>query len=465
MKSRKLALLGGPLLGLGLALALLAGGLDRSPALVAGVALWCALWWILEPVPIPVTSLIPFAALPLGGVMPHAEAAHGYGDPTVLLLMGGFLLSLAMESSGAHRRMALGMLRLTGGSSGVRIVLGFLLAAALLSMWISNSATSFMLLPVALAVIEQAGADRARLAVPLLLAVAYGASIGGIGTPVGTPPNLIFIASYERATGETWGFVRWMSVALPVVAVFVPLTGCWLARGLRLSHALEIPRPGAWQPAERRVLAVFALTALLWITRCEPAGGWSGWLEAFWGHDGADLIGDESVALAMAVAMFLLPDGRGGRVLTWEHAREVPWGLLLLVGGGLALGDAFARSGLSGEIGALLGGLTAWPVLPMLIAVCAVVTLLTEFTSNTATAAILMPVLAATASAAAIDPVLLMLPGALSASYGFMLPVGTVPNAIVYGTGLVPVRAMVREGLVVDLMAIAVIALWCWLAL
>jgi sodium-dependent dicarboxylate transporter 2/3/5 len=465
VSARRLALIGGPLLALAAALVSLQIGLERAPALVAGIALWCALWWILEPIPIPATSLIPFAALPLAGVMPHAEAVRAYGDPIILLLMSGFILSLAMESSGAHRRVALGMLRLTGGSSGPRVVLGFLLAAALLSMWISNGATTLMLLPVALAVLDQAGADRARLALPLLLAIAYGANIGGIGTPVGTPPNLIFVASYERATGEPWSFLRWMSVGVPVIALFVPLAWRWLVRDLRLAAKLEIPDPGPWRPAERRVLIAFAVTALLWITRAEPFGGWSGWLEALWGHDGAELVGDETVALAMLVAMFMIPDGSGGRVLTWEHTREVPWGLLLLFGGGLALGDAFAASGLSRAIGSLLEGLTAWSVLPMLIALCAVVTLLTEFTSNTATAAILMPILAATAGSAGMDPALLMLPGALSASYGFMLPVGTAPNAIVYGTGLVPIRAMLREGLVMDVMGVLVIALVCWLRL
>jgi sodium-dependent dicarboxylate transporter 2/3/5 len=316
---------------------------------------------------------------------------------------------------------------------------------------------------VALAVLEQAGPDRPKLAVPLLLAVAYGASIGGIGTPVGTPPNLIFIASYERATGETWGFLHWMSVSVPVIALFVPLAWLWLVRGLSLSARLEIPHPGPWQPAERRVLIAFAITALLWITRSEPAGGWNRLLQTFWGHEGAELVGDESVALAMVIAMFMLPDGRGGRVLGWERARDVPWGLLLLFGGGLALGDAFAASGLSRQVGALLEGLTTWRVLPMLVAVCAVVTFLTEFTSNTATAAILMPILAATAAAAKMDPALLMLPGVLSASYGFMLPVGTAPNAIVYGTELVPMRAMMREGLVMDLLGVVVISLVCWL--
>jgi sodium-dependent dicarboxylate transporter 2/3/5 len=383
----------------------------------------------------------------------------------VLLLMGGFVLSLAMESSGAHRRTALGMLRLTGATSGARVVLGFLLAAAGLSMWISNGATALMLLPVALAVLEQAGADRERLAVPLLLAVAYGANIGGIGTPVGTPPNLLFIAAYERQTGENWGFIRWMSIAIPVVILFLPLCWLWLVRNLRLSAPLALPAPGPWQPAERRVLVAFGITALLWITRSEPAGGWSGWLEYFWGHQGAELIGDETIALAMVVVLFALPDGHGGRVLRWERARDVPWGLLLLFGGGLALGDAFESSGLSGEIGALLRALTTWSVLPMLLAICAVVIGLTEFTSNTATAAILMPILAATAAGAGIDPALLMLPGVFSASYGFMLPVGTAPNAIVYGTGEVPMQAMMREGLVMDLFAVCVIAGVCWLRL
>jgi sodium-dependent dicarboxylate transporter 2/3/5 len=249
------------------------------------------------------------------------------------------------------------------------------------------------------------------------------------------------------------------------VVLFTPLAWLWLVRGLRLSARLEIPHPGPWQPAERRVLIAFAITALLWITRSEPAGGWSGWVEAAWGHEGAELIGDESVALAMVIALFSIPDGRGGRVLVWERARDVPWGLLLLFGGGLALGDGFAASGLSTHVGAWMAGLTQWWLLPMLLAICAIVTLLTEFTSNTATAAILMPILAGAAAASGLDPLLLMFPAVLSASYGFMLPVGTAPNAIVYGGGEVPMRAMLREGLVMDLMAVVVIAVVCWLGL
>jgi sodium-dependent dicarboxylate transporter 2/3/5 len=458
-RARRWALPGAPLLALILGAALLGAGLTSAEAVTAGVTLWCALWWVFEPVPIPATSIIPFAALPLGGVLTHQEVATAYGHHLILLLMGGLILSTAMETSGAHRRVALMMVRLVGGESGPRLVLGFMIAAASLSMWISNTATTLMLLPVALAVLQQTGQDRARLAPVLILGIAYAANIGGVGTPVGTPPNVIFMASYEQATGEPWSFLRWMSVGVPVILVFLPLMWRWLVRGLVLEAAVEVPHPGPWRPAERRVL---------WVTRAEPFGGWNAWVEALWGVDlpGRQTVtGDSTVALAMAVVMFLVRDGRGGRVLDWEHAVRIPWGLLLLFGGGLAIGKAFVASGLSGEIGALLRALTAWHVLPMIAALCLSVTFLTEVTSNTATTNILMPILAAGAIAAGIHPALLMVPAAISASCAFMLPVATAPNAIAFGTGEFDTARMIREGLALNLIGAAVVTLLTWILL
>ena len=360
------------------------------------------------------------------------------------------------------------MVRLFGGASPSRLVLGFMVASAVLSMWISNTATTLMLLPVALAVLDQVGQERSRLAPPLLLGIAYAANLGGVGTPVGTPPNVIFMANYEQATGESWSFLRWMSIGVPLIALFLPLMWLRLVRGLRLRQALAVPHPGPWRTAEVRVLSIFAVTGVLWVTRGEPFGGWNALIQTLWGVElagGATLIGDSTVALAMVVVVFLTSDGRGGPILTWKRAVEVPWGLLLLFGGGMAIGKGFVASGLSGEIGALLQGLTAWHVVFMIGGLCLVVTFLTEVTSNTATTNILMPILAAGAAAAEVPAALLMIPAALSASCAFMLPVATAPNAIVFGSGEIKTRRMIREGLALNLIGVAAITGVCYWAL
>ncbi len=441
----------GPLLGL-VAFALASHfGLARPAAWTAAVTTLCAVWWVSEPIPIPATSLIPFAAFPLLGVLDHQAVSTAYGHTLILLLMGGFLISTALERSGAHRRLALGMLRLVGATSGRRVVLGFMLATALSSMWISNTAAVLMMLPVALALLER---DKAGLGPALLLGLAYSASIGGLGTPIGTPPNVIFMGVYREVAGREVSFLNWMQIGVPVVAVLLPL--CWwvVTRKLDAKVSLSVPEVGPWQPAERRVLWAFGITALAWITRTEPFGGWSGLF-------GVPGVSDSTVALAAAVALFLIPDGRGGALLDWPTAQRIPWGLLLLFGGGIALAKAFEESGLSKSLGALLGGVAGLPTFVMLLSVCLVVTFLTEVTSNTATATLLMPILAATAVGVGLDPALLMAPAALSASCAFMLPVATAPNAIVFGTERVTASQMARTGLVVNLVGALVISTLC----
>jgi sodium-dependent dicarboxylate transporter 2/3/5 len=242
----RLLLIAGPLAALALFLALATQGWSPPAAITAAVTLLCAIWWIFEPVPIPFTSLIPLAVFPLLGVLTPAQVGQSFGSPLILLLMGGFMLSTAMADSGAHRRIALYMVNLFGGGSARGLVLGFMAAAALLSMWISNTATTLMLLPVALAVLEQT--DR-RMNVPLLLGIAYAASIGGLGTPIGTPPNLIFMQVHLDRFGTTPSFPEWMSWGIPVVVLLVPLAGLWLTRGVRLQKPVELPRSGNWRPS------------------------------------------------------------------------------------------------------------------------------------------------------------------------------------------------------------------------
>lgn len=458
MSLRTLALPLGPALALAVGVAAWSGGLAPAAALTAAVTALCAVWWVLEPIPIPATSMLPFVLLPLSGVVSHAEVASAYGHHLILLLMGGFILSTAMERSGAHRRLALGMVRLVGGQGGRRLVLGFMLASASLSMWISNTATTLMLLPIVLAILHQT--EDQALAVPLLLGVAYAASIGGLGTPVGTPPNVIFMAQLSELTGSTWTFAQWMAVGVPVVLLLVPLTWAWLTRGLGPAAPLSLPKPGPWRVAERRVLVVFGLTALLWVTRSEPGGGWGLLLANALGLEDPT-VGDSTVALGMATLLFLIPDGEGERLLDWPTAARIPWGMLLLFGGGIALAKGFAASGLNAALGDALAPLATLPRWATLGLLCLTVTFLTEVTSNTATTNLLMPVLGAAAISAGQAPEVLMVPAAISASCAFMLPVATVPNAVVYGSERVPISAMAREGVVVNLIGVVVITGVC----
>lgn len=453
---RSLAIWGGPLLAIGIALVMLERGWPGLSALVAGMTVLCAVWWIFEAIPIPATSLIPLAVLPLFGALSHAEVAESYGNPLILLLLGGFILSTAMAKNGAHRRVALGMVHLFGGHSNQRIVFGFMVSAAVLSMWISNTATTLMLLPVALATLE--GAKNRELRVPLLLGICYAASVGGMGTPIGTPPNLIFMKVYTENTGTELTFLEWMRWGLPVVICFIPLIGWWLTRKMSVEQDIEIPPMGRWQQAEVRVLVVFALTALAWITRREPFGGWSGLL-------GLPDANDATVALIAVVLMFIIPDGRGGRLLDWESANKIPWGMLLLFGGGIAIAKAFKSAGLSEALATQLAGLSALPIMLLLLCICLAVTFMTEMTSNTATTTLLMPILAAAAVATEIDPALLMVPAAMSASCAFMLPVATAPNAIIFGSGEVTIREMAKRGFAINLIGAVVISGVCYLVI
>lgn len=436
-------------------LLLWAYGHGSDIAWTAGVVVLCAIWWIFEPIPIPVTSLIPLAIFPLVGVLDVNTVGAAYGDPLVLLMMGGFMLSMAMERSGAHRRIALSMVHAFGGDRGGRqLVFGFMAASAFLSMWISNAATTLMLLPIVAAVMEKS--TNKHLQSCLLLGVAYSASVGGIGTPIGTPPNLVFMKFFvENAGGTEPSFTTWMMWALPIVLLMLPVVGLWLTRGLKPEGGLQMPPVGAWRREEIATLSVFAVTAILWITRKEPFGGWSGWLDL-------PNAKDASIALLAVVVMHLLPNGKGERLLTWETAAKIPWGVLILYGGGIAIAKAFMQSGLSESIGSGLSGLSSVPVLVMIAAICLSVTFLTEVTSNTATANLILPILAATAVAAMIDPRLIMVPATISASFAFMLPVATPPNAIVFGSEKLTIRQMANEGFVLNLLGALIVTLVCW---
>jgi len=450
-----------PLAAVMVSLLMMQFGWAKEGAMAAGLTLLCALWWVFEPIPIPATSMIPLGVFPLLGILDGKQVAQAYGDPLILLLMGGAMLSKAMEKSGAHRRLALYMVNLFGGHDQRRLIFGFMVASALLSMWVSNTATTLMLLPVAYAVLESADspAVASKLAVPLFLGIAYSASIGGLGTPIGSPPNVIFLKIYAEATGSGIGFGQWMLWAIPVVLLMIPAAGLWITRNLDRGEALSIPKVGDWRTEETRVLFIFGLTALAWITLREPFGGWS----LLFGLPSANYA---AVALTSVVLMFVLPNGHGGKLLDWESASTIHWGVLLLFAGGIAIAKAFAVTGISEAIGDSLSGVTRLSIIAIVAIVALSVTFLTEITSNTATTTLLMPILAAAALGAGIEPALLMLPAALSASCAFMLPVATAPNAIVFGTGRIRVEQMVREGFALNLMGAAAITavIYFWLA-
>ncbi|WOH38820.1 SLC13 family permease [Thalassotalea fonticola] len=435
---------------------LLTLGFESKAAITGGITLLTVMFWVTEAIPIPATSIIPFALLPMFNIVDHKTVASSLGSHVILLLMGAFMLSKALEKSNAHERLAVYMVKLVGVSSGRRLVFGFMIAAAMLSMWISNTATVLIMLPMALAILSHV--DNQKLKVALILGIAYASSVGGIGTLIGTPPNVIFMGIYEEQTGSEFGFVEWMKIGVPVVLVAIPIMALWLTRNVHLEQKIVLPELGPWRSEERRTLIVFGLTAVAWITRKEPFGGWSSLFEI-------PMVGDSTVALTAAVLMFAISNGKGGRLLDWDTAKTIPWGMLLLFAGGIALAKGFVASGLSDMLGQWLTTLANLPLFLMLLTICLVVTYLTEITSNTATATLLMPILAVAAMASGYDAKMFMIPAAMCASCAFMLPVATAPNAIAYGTGEIEIKQMVTEGAILSVLIATVVAIMCYLLL
>lgn len=419
-------------------------------AWTVAITLLTVILWVTEAIPIPVASLIPFALFPFAGVLTHKEVSAALGSHVILLLMGGFMLSKSLEKSGIHRRLAIYMVRLVGVDSGKRVVIGFMVAAALLSMWISNTATTLILLPIALAALQ--GIEDKATVTALMLGIAYAASLGGVGTPIGSPPNIIFISIYQETTGQEFDFLAWMKIGVPIVVIGVPLIALWLTRNISTKLVFNIPEQEPWRIAEKRVLLVFSLVAVAWMTR-------KLWSDYF----GLNGVGDSTIALLGVVLMFITPSGENkGSLLDWKTASNIPWGMLLLFAGGIAIAKAFMASGLSLMMGEMLAGLSSLPVYALILVLCLCVTFLTEITSNTATATLLMPILATAGMATGIDPQILMMPAAISASCAFMMPVATAPNAIVYGTNKFHIKDMAREGLMLNIMLAFVVSGVCY---
>ena len=468
-KIKSLARIIGPTLGLFIGIVAVGQGLDIIAGITLWITIWTTTWWVFEAVPIPVASLVPISMLPLLGVLDSKQVAQAYGHKLVLLLLGGFLLSRAMEKSGAHRRLALQMVSLCGGG-GKSLILGFMVASAGLSMWISNTATTLMMLPLVIAVLE--GAEDQKIRIPLLLGVAFAANVGGIGTPIGTPPNMVMIGYYETIKGVEISFLEWMKVGVPVSVIMVVAIWLWLSRNIKNRSVIPLPNPGRWRTEEKRTLVIFFFTALAWMTRSSPFGGWKN----FFGVVSENDIGlynilsnanDASVAFIAVIILFCTPSGnkKNEKLLDWETANQIPWGLIILVGSGICLGSAISESGLSEYAAKLLSGIENFKTVFIILCISLLVTFLTEITSNTATTVILMPILGAVSMASGIDAVLFLIPAALSASCAFMLPVATMPNAVVYGAGEFSIKRMVKEGFVLNLVGALVVTAVCYFIL
>ncbi|ATC65418.1 anion transporter [Nibricoccus aquaticus] len=449
-------------------------GLTEGGTCVALLTLLMGVLWITEAIPIPATALLPLVLLPLMGIAPIKSAAMPYADPIIFLFMGGFMLALAMERWNLHRRIALTII----GSVGTKprsLVLGFLCAAAFLSMWTSNSATAMMLLPIGVSVygLLKAGKPGGEIGAALMLAIAYGANIGGMGTLIGTPPNAVLKAYMEKAHGVEIGFGQWMLFGVPVVIVSLPLVYWILTRwsflventevsGVRERLAEERSRLGRMNWPEWAVTGAFVGAVTLWISRelwkapapKSPDAPWP--LGA--------LITDEVIAMGMALLLFFIPAGRsrGGFVLDWTCMKKMPWDVLILFGGGLSLAAAMEKTGLVAALATALEGLSGWPPIGIVFLVTAVMIVATALTSNTATATAFLPVIGALAIGVNQPPLLLCVPVAFAASADFALPVGTPPNAIAYGSGLITLPRMLRAGLRVDLLFALLLPLLMW---
>jgi len=470
----------GPLLFLLLLILPMPADMPPQAQTMAAIALLMAVWWICESIPIPVTSLIPLALFPLLGLMHTKQAAAPYANHLIFLFMGGFIIALSMQRWNLHRRIAMHIVRLVGFSPS-RLIFGFMCATALLSAFVSNTATTIMMLPIGMAIIthiineaERTGMntsinfhqDHFAFGQNLMLGIAYAASIGGMATLIGTPPNTVLAGYLQKSYGYEITFVDWLKVGVPLVLVMLPICWLWLTRianpmqlqrvpGGREMIAQELKELGPMSTGERWVALIFSLTALGWIFRPD--------LAALLPQPA--MVTDAAIAMSGALLLFLIPVDlrRNIFVMNWAWTAKMPWGILILFGGGLALAEGFMSSGLAAWIGAQVSLLEDAPLLLMVIAVATLVIFLTELTSNTATTAMILPILAAVAIGLGQNPLLLLIPAAIAASCAFMMPVATPPNAIVFASGYINIPTMARIGIGLNLIGIVITVAITWL--
>jgi sodium-dependent dicarboxylate transporter 2/3/5 len=457
-----------------------ADGLSRGGRATTAVAALMAVWWVTEALPLPVTALVPVVLFPLTGAMDLPATVAPYAHELIFLFLGGFVLAIAMQRWGLHRRIALMTVRAVG-TDARRMIAGFMLASATLSMWVSNTATAVMMLPIGVSVLGLVaarfadatghGVDRPltgegapNLSTALMLGIAYAASIGSLGTIIGTPPNAFLIGYLSQSQGITIGFGQWMLFAVPLSMVFLVIAWLVLTRWLyppeidaipggRELIQSELDRLGPVSRGERRVAVVFGATASAWVLNSLLGGLWE---DTFLGN-----VGDATIAIAATIVLFALPiDAEHGTfALDWSAASGLPWDILLLFGGGLSLAAAVSANGVDRFVGAQVHALAQMPLWLLVAAVVAGIIVLTEMTSNTATAAALIPIIGGSALALGVDPLVLAVPAALAATCAFALPVATPPNAIVFGSGHVTVAQMTRAGVVLNVIGVVLITL------
>lgn len=442
----------------------------HSPAAkrTLAIAVLMATWWVTEALPIPAVSLLPLVLFPSFGIMNSGEVASQYGHRLIFLFMAGFLIAVAMQKWNLHKRIALYIIR-TIGTGPKRLVLGFMVASGFLSMWISNTATTMMMATIGLAVVsyvasaseektEVKGKLETNFGVALMLGIAYSCSIGGIGTIIGTPPNALLVAFWESNFNQNISFLEWMIMGIPIVVILLPIAWWYLTNISSPIHLESIPggadmiedklqELGPMGKGEKRVLVVFALTAFLWIIR------------SFLITPYLSMVGDATIGMAMAILLFLIPvnANKGEFALDWEWAVKIPWGTLILFGGGLALASAIEKTGLATWMAEKLDWFTNMPLLVFLLITITLMVSLTELTSNTGTAAMMLPVLAPLATAMGVDFLTLAIPAIIAVSGAFMLPVATPPNAIVFGTGHVTIPQMVKNGVGLNVIALVIV--------
>jgi sodium-dependent dicarboxylate transporter 2/3/5 len=487
--SQRIGLFTGLFLAISLQFIPVPDGLTSEAWLLASLGLLMACWWATEALPIAATALIPIALFPLLRITSTGEATAPYASPIVMLLLGGFIIALAIEKWNLHTRIALNVVSAFGGKPAA-LIGGFMLASALLSMWISNTATTLMMIPIALKVaeeVEREGVTSKLFATALVLGVAYAASIGGMATPVGTPTNLIGIGYLENEFGIAVDFAQWMALGVPAALILVPAAWFILtklvfkldARGesaaARQMVRDELKSLGGMTAPEVRVALLFGTVAILWMGRVLPGeligqpGTSFGWNPVLaWLSSSMDLpvtlaLGNTQIAVMGALASFLIPAGgeagKGQALMDWAGVARLPWNVIILFGGGLSLAAALSATGLAAWLGDQMSFVSAWPVPLLILALVAVVVFLTELTSNVATTTAFMPVLGVIAINAGVAPELLIVPVAIAASTAFMLPVATAPNAIVYASGATTQGQMIKAGFRINLAAIAIITM------
>jgi sodium-dependent dicarboxylate transporter 2/3/5 len=460
-RTRLIGLIGGLLIFIVMLSLPAPAGMEATAWRIAAMTVLMAIWWMTEALPLTVTALLPFLLAPAFGVMDANAIAKEYYSPILFLILGGAFLALAIERVGLHRRLALALLK-RAAPTGTGLLFAFMAATALLSMFISNTSTALIMIPIALAVVRAGGIGEGEtqgFAGAVMMGIAFAASLGGLGTLVGSPTNAIAAALIEKTLGLHISFLQWAIYGVPVVLLSVPVAMIVLARVQRLADhpfdgraaAAALGNQAIWSTAERRVVPVFLLVLVAWIA--QP------WMEPLL-PKGA--LTDGTIAVAGSLLLFVLPDGTGRPLLLWKEADRAPWGVIMMFGGGLALAASITASGLAAWLGAVLAPLGDIPTLALAAIIVALTILITEFASNVATASGIMPVLAALIAATGVDPILLALPVAMAASWGFMLPSGTGPNALAWATDHIALPRMLTAGLVLDIVGVPLLIGVIW---